>query len=135
LQDFGGDRNAIDILGPAAVSRAGRFSRFHHVRAGAARIWPSGFGPAQSGVYRHRQLFWRVAARSFRLILMSQILISISGGKLSFQLINVAGADVLYGWLNQAVGVFTYGFDWAGDFAPVGQACGLLYRRKIYLKL
>src|SRR5450759_2196272 len=32
-----------------------------------------------------RQLFWHVAARSFRLILMSQILISISGGKLSFQ--------------------------------------------------
>jgi predicted acyltransferase len=36
-----------------------------------------------------RQLFWHVVARSFRLILMSQILISISGGKLSFQLINV----------------------------------------------
>src|SRR5882762_8525423 len=36
-----------------------------------------------------RQLFWHVAARSFRLILMSQILISISAGRLSFQLINV----------------------------------------------
>jgi predicted acyltransferase len=36
-----------------------------------------------------RQLFWHVAARSFRLILMSQVLISISGGRLSFQLINV----------------------------------------------
>src|SRR5229473_531311 len=37
----------------------------------------------------NRQLFWHVVARSFRLILMSQILISIGSGKLSFQLINV----------------------------------------------
>jgi predicted acyltransferase len=36
-----------------------------------------------------RQLFWHVVTRSFRLILMSQILISIGGGRLSFQLINV----------------------------------------------
>jgi len=36
-----------------------------------------------------RQLFWHVVARSLRLILMSQILISIGEGKLSFQLINV----------------------------------------------
>ena len=36
-----------------------------------------------------RQLFWHVVARSFRLILMSQILISIGEGKLTFQLINV----------------------------------------------
>src|SRR5258708_10941154 len=36
-----------------------------------------------------RQVFWHVAARSFRLILMSQILISIGDGRLSFQLINV----------------------------------------------
>jgi heparan-alpha-glucosaminide N-acetyltransferase len=52
---------------------------------------------------------------------------------------------VLYGWLNRAVGVFTYEFAWAGDFAPVGQACAVLmvmwslcywlYRRKIFLKL
>jgi len=35
------------------------------------------------------QLFWHVAIRSFRLILMSQILISIGDGRLSFQLINV----------------------------------------------
>jgi predicted acyltransferase len=36
-----------------------------------------------------RQLFWHVVVRSFRLILMSQILISIGDGRLSFQLINV----------------------------------------------
>ena len=36
-----------------------------------------------------RQLFWHVVVRSFRLILMSQILMSIGSGKLSFQLINV----------------------------------------------
>ena len=36
-----------------------------------------------------RQLFWHVAARSFRLILMSQILMSIDRGRLYFQLINV----------------------------------------------
>ena len=36
-----------------------------------------------------QQLFWHVVVRSFRLILMSQILISIGEGRLSFQLINV----------------------------------------------
>lgn len=36
-----------------------------------------------------RELFWHVAARSIRLILMSQILMSISRGSLHFQLINV----------------------------------------------
>jgi predicted acyltransferase len=36
-----------------------------------------------------RTLFRHVAVRSLRLILMSQILISIGAGKLSFQLINV----------------------------------------------
>ena len=36
-----------------------------------------------------RQLFRHIAVRSFRLILMSQILISIGRGKLNFQLINV----------------------------------------------
>jgi len=36
-----------------------------------------------------RQLFWHVLARAFRLILMSQILMSISAGKMNFQLINV----------------------------------------------
>jgi len=36
-----------------------------------------------------RDLFWHVVVRSFRLILMSQILISIGEGRLSFQLINV----------------------------------------------
>jgi len=36
-----------------------------------------------------RQLFWHVVARSLRLILMSQILHSISEGALTFQLINV----------------------------------------------
>jgi heparan-alpha-glucosaminide N-acetyltransferase len=36
-----------------------------------------------------RQLFWHAVARSIRLILMSQILISIGEGRLTFQLINV----------------------------------------------
>jgi predicted acyltransferase len=36
-----------------------------------------------------RQLFWHVVARALRLILVSQILISIGSGRMSFQLINV----------------------------------------------
>jgi predicted acyltransferase len=36
-----------------------------------------------------RQLFRHVAARSFRLVLMSQILMSVSAGRMHFQLINV----------------------------------------------
>ncbi len=53
--------------------------------------------------------------------------------------------EILRGWLNRAVGVFTFKFDWIGEFAPVAQACAVLlvmwslcywlYRRKIFLKL
>jgi heparan-alpha-glucosaminide N-acetyltransferase len=52
---------------------------------------------------------------------------------------------VLQGWLNRAVGVFTLGFKWLGDFASVAQACAVLlvmwylchwlYQRKIFFKL
>jgi predicted acyltransferase len=53
--------------------------------------------------------------------------------------------QVLQGWLNRAIGVFTFGFTWAGDFAPVFQSCAVLlamwclcywlYQRKIFFKL
>ncbi len=53
--------------------------------------------------------------------------------------------SVLRGWLNRAVGVFTFRFEWIGQFAPVAQSCTVLlvmwylcywlYRRNIYLKL
>jgi heparan-alpha-glucosaminide N-acetyltransferase len=53
--------------------------------------------------------------------------------------------QVLRGWLNRAIGVFTLKFEWLGDFAPVAQACAVLlamwylcywlYQRKIFLKL
>jgi predicted acyltransferase len=53
--------------------------------------------------------------------------------------------QVLQGWLNRAIGVFTFHFTWAGDFAPVFQACAVLlalwylcywlYQRKIFFKL
>jgi heparan-alpha-glucosaminide N-acetyltransferase len=53
--------------------------------------------------------------------------------------------QVLQGWLNRAVGVFTFRFKWLGDFGPVAQACAVLlvmwymcwwlYRRKIFFKL
>lgn len=53
--------------------------------------------------------------------------------------------NVLREWLDRAVGVFTLGFKWLGDFAPVAQACAVLlvmwylcywlYKRKIFLKL
>ena len=53
--------------------------------------------------------------------------------------------QVLQGWLDRAVGVFTLRFDWLGDFAPVAQACAVLlvmwylcywlYQRKIFFKL
>ena len=53
--------------------------------------------------------------------------------------------SVLRGWLNRAIGVFTFRFDWIGQFAPVVQSCTVLlamwylcywlYQRKIFLKL
>src|SRR5215472_9929096 len=65
-----------DLIQPACMFMVGVAMPF----ALAARI-------AQGAT--ERQLFWHVAARSFRLILMSQILMSISRGRLHFQLINV----------------------------------------------
>jgi predicted acyltransferase len=53
--------------------------------------------------------------------------------------------QVLHGWLDRAVGVFTFRFTWLGDFAPVAQSCAVLlviwylcywlYQRKILFKL
>jgi len=52
---------------------------------------------------------------------------------------------VLRGWLDRAVGVFTFHYKWVGTLAPVVQSCTVLavmwyacywlYRRKIFLKL
>ena len=53
--------------------------------------------------------------------------------------------QVLQGWLDRALGVFTFHFAWLGDFAPVEQSCAVLlvmwylcywlYQRKIFFKL
>jgi heparan-alpha-glucosaminide N-acetyltransferase len=53
--------------------------------------------------------------------------------------------NVLRGWLDRAVGVFTLRYEWLGQFATVAQACSVLlvmwglcywlYRRKIFFKL
>jgi predicted acyltransferase len=53
--------------------------------------------------------------------------------------------EVLRGWLNRAVGVLTFRYQFLGDYAPVAQACTVLlvmwylcywlYRRKIFLRL
>ena len=53
--------------------------------------------------------------------------------------------QVLRGWLDRAIGVFTLNFEWLGDFASVAQSCAVLlvmwylcywlYQRKIFLKL
>jgi len=52
---------------------------------------------------------------------------------------------LLRSWLHRAVGVFTFNFEWLGDFAPVAQSlsvllvlwymCYWLYRRKIFFRL
>ncbi|PYV41354.1 MAG: hypothetical protein DMG06_17335, partial [Acidobacteria bacterium] len=52
---------------------------------------------------------------------------------------------VLSGWLDRAVGVFTFHYKWIGTLAPVAQSCTVLavmwyacywlYQRKIFLKL
>jgi hypothetical protein len=53
--------------------------------------------------------------------------------------------EVLRGWLNRAVGVFTFNFEWLGPYGFVAQSCAVLfvmwymcywlYRRKIFFKL
>lgn len=54
-------------------------------------------------------------------------------------------SQVLYGWINRSVGVFSGNFQWIGTLAPVAQAtatmaviwyvCYWLYQRKIFFKL
>ena len=34
--------------------------------------------------------------------------------------------QVLRGWLDKAIGIFTFRFAWLGDFAPVAQSCAVL---------
>jgi predicted acyltransferase len=53
--------------------------------------------------------------------------------------------NILRDWLDRAVGVFTFRFEWLGQFAPVAQSCTVLlvmwylcywlYQRKIFFKL
>ena len=83
--------------------------------------------------------FWMVEVKGWR--------------KWTFPLI-VVGANSIFiysieevrrSWLNRAVGVFTFRYEWIGQFAPVAQACTVLlvmwymcywlYRRKIFFKL
>jgi heparan-alpha-glucosaminide N-acetyltransferase len=54
-------------------------------------------------------------------------------------------SELLHGWLNRAVGVFTFQFSFLGTFAPVAQStavllimwylCYWLYKQKIFIKL
>jgi len=53
--------------------------------------------------------------------------------------------EVLRGWLNRAIGVFTFRYEWLGAYGAVAQSCTVLlvmwymcywlYRRKIFFKL
>jgi predicted acyltransferase len=53
--------------------------------------------------------------------------------------------QVLQGWLNRSIGVFTYRFQWIGTLAPVVQTCATLlvmwylcywlYQRKVFFKV
>ena len=52
---------------------------------------------------------------------------------------------ILHGWLDRAVGVFTFGYDFLGTWADVAQTCTVflviwylcywLYQRRIFLRV
>ena len=76
-----------------------------------------------------RELFRHIAARSLRLILMSQILMSISSGKLHFQLINVLAQIGLTYFLCYLI--MQLEFRWQAAYRggapdrPLGAVCGV----------
>jgi predicted acyltransferase len=105
------------------------------------RIWTASF------------VFWS-AGWVILMLLVLYVLIEVTGYRKIVFPLSVVGAnaifiyalsEVLRGWLNQSVAVFTGKFWFLGAFGPVAQSCAVLmvmwslcywlYRRKIFLRL
>jgi predicted acyltransferase len=105
------------------------------------RIWTASF------------VFWS-AGWAILMLLVLYLLIEVAGYKWMVFPLSVAGAntiflytlgEILRGWIDRSVAVFTGRFWFLGPFSPVGQSCVVLavmwyscywlYKRKIFLRL
>jgi len=141
LQSNRSDREKIRVIGISAAACLALGLAIHPWNPIVKRICTSSFTLYSAGFVLLMLLgfYWVVEVKGYR--------------KWTFPLI-VIGANsifiysihqVLQGWLNRAIGVFTLRFTWLGDFAPVAQSCAVLmtmgylcywlYKRKIFLKL
>jgi heparan-alpha-glucosaminide N-acetyltransferase len=83
--------------------------------------------------------YWIVEVKGYRKWALPLIVVGMNSIFIYFV------SEVLFGWLDRAVGVFTFHYNFIGTLAPVAQACTVLllmwgmcywlYRRKIFFKL
>lgn len=140
-----------------------RSRRTHARKMGILAAWAAGCLIAGLAIEPWNPIIKRICTTSFTLysggwvllmLLAFYWVVEIKGWrKWTFPLL-VVGANsifiysldqVLRGWLNRAVGVFTANYAFLGDFGPVAQSCTVLlvmwylcywlYERKIFLKL
>jgi predicted acyltransferase len=140
-----------------------RSSRTHGEKMRIIAIWAASCLALGLAIHPWNPIIKRICTTSFTLYSSGWVLLmllafywvieALGYRKWAFPLV-VVGANsifiyslemVLRSWLNRAVGTFTFGFEWIGNFAPVAQSCTVflvmwymcywLYKRKIFFKL
>jgi predicted acyltransferase len=105
------------------------------------RIWTASFTLYSTGwvVVMLMAFYWLIEVRGYRRWAFPLMVVGMN----SIFIYSVG--QVLKGWIDRAVAVFTFRYTFLGDLAPVAQACTVmlvmwylcywLYRRKIFFKL
>ena len=105
------------------------------------RIWTASFTFYSTGwvLFMLLAFYWLVEVRGYKKLVFPLMVVGMNS------IFIYSMNQVLWGWLDRAVGVFTLRFTWLGTPAPVFQAvavlavmwylCYWLYQRKIFLKL
>jgi heparan-alpha-glucosaminide N-acetyltransferase len=104
------------------------------------RIWTTSFTLASTGCVLTMLIFfyWLVEIRGYRKPVFPLVVVGMNS------IFIYTLSIILSGWLNRAVGVFTGGFKFLGEMAPVAQAtavvsvmwyvCYWLYQRRIFFR-
>ena len=141
LQSARSHSEKMRIIGLAAVMCLGLGLAIHPWNPIIKRICTTSFTLYSAGwvLLMLLAFYWLVEVKGYRKWTFPLVVI----GANSIFIYSVH--QVLQGWLNRALGVFTFKFAWLGDFASVAQACAVLlamwylcywlYQRKIFLKL
>ncbi len=105
------------------------------------RIWTASFTFASTGWVLLMLLgfYWLVEIKGFKKVTFPLVVVGMNS-------IFIYGVHmILHGWLDRAVGVFTFGYDFLGTWADVAQTCTVflviwylcywLYQRRIFLRI